>query len=320
MSNFNSGTGFKATNEVVYRLDHDASKDWWQLTNQTKVFRWQKRKPTKYENQALLMPLMFFAVLPFPIIMVYHNHGAAAVNLIFLTLCFAAALFVHLILAYRQHCKIIKEVRLNDIGLRLKSPFLKERSVTWSEIADFFEIQTGDYVLLTTKGEDFVLSSGLSNSEALFERIHANCPAPNKEFSVNTRLPIAYIDSAIAACISVSGACLFVFFQNLLYFRAASIELIILIAIVVPTAICISKLHTSRLAEVVRIGETAVWLKMRSGAVRQFRREEIRKVNRLGGYFLLSTDQGKFFAIIEANEPAFMRITEFGKTAISLKS
>lgn len=306
------------TQDERFRLTGKPLKDWWQIGDMNRVFRRLGEPLDKYQNPIIRAALLFILVLPFHCAILLKTVGLQGIKLIMLASLAAVALFIQMAIAYRQHCKIVVEVMIVDSGMRLKSPIMLDRTVQWIEIADFFEIQNGDYVLLTTRAEDFVLSCDLTNSATLFEKIRSRCPQHKEKFHTNVRLPNSFVDGANGACLAIGIACTFPILSAAAYGVQVKADSFLIAAIGMLVAIVMWRIHVTKLAELVRIGDSTIAIHTRSGVV-HMRREDIRRIRKLGGLYLIHSSKGTFWTLIDKKETATAKLLEFRQQLITAR-
>lgn len=311
-----------STSDSVFQLKGKPLKQWWQIGDEFRLVRNLNAPLDKYENAAIRSTLIFCLTLPFGMALMYHAAGPESIKVVIIASLVGLIMAVHMFLSFRQHGKIAVDVRLSDSGIRVKSPLLQARDIGWGEVAEFFEIQNGDYVLLTTKGEDFVFTSELSNSETLFKRIKELRPRQKELYIINTRLPNSFIDGMIAACLAIVIASVFPIIQLLVYNRtgALTIDRLVFAGVAVLLAVAFYRLQMSKMAELIRFGDDHVLVRTRSGAMTQMLRSEVKNIKKLGACYLISTSSGMFFTIAEKTDAASAKMLELKNLVMIGKS
>jgi hypothetical protein len=301
----------KLANEIVpketgHQLQGDALKQWWQAS------KGKDKAKDKYANAALRSHVMFLTSLPFFMVM-YFFSGYPYPETI-KTILLAAAigvldwpLFWSVV---QRHLRRILEVCETEDGLLLKSLFF-ERKVSWYELSDFFPLQNGDYLFCCRGGEQFMLSSDLTDSAQLFELIANKVGRQSESYDLNYYVPMNLIDSSIMACFAVMAACLIPLVQWLLNGSGSLTNSLSLIigAVIALVAGFVWRLHLTKVAELTRVGKSSVFIQTRSGT-RVIPLEQITSVKRLGIYVLVRTRNGFWLTITESKEPLTLKLLE----------
>lgn len=303
----------------THRLEGRALKRWWQVDG---FFSIAQKKPMedKFSNGAIRSQLMFFMLLPFATALYCYvniNTPSAMTPRLLLLAVVAAVFFIHFVLTARRHLNRIVEVQVSEIGLDLKSPFLK-RSIRWDQIRDFYKNQDGDYMLDTTSGDEFILSNELTNSDQLFDFINRRAPKPSTKFSFNYHARSDLVDSASMACFAVIVACSTYFFASY-----ASIDERIQAYAIAAGGILLSaiwwRLQLTRVACLTRVGDQSFYIRTRTGS-REIRWEELTNVKQRGVLFYVKARSTGWFVILADKEgPVSAPLIEFQQNRKLLK-
>lgn len=306
----------RLTDSGIFRLQGKVLKQWWQVGDAFRIIRDFKAPFDRYENIAIRSPLTFLLTLPFGMAILYHCAGSESIRMLILAGGAALVMAIHMVLSYRQHCKIAVEVKLTEIGITIKSPLMPARNIGWGEISDFFEVQNGDYVLLTTRGEDYLLTSDLSNSEILFKRIKELCGRKEQIYKVNTRIPNSFIDGGNGACLAIVVASLFPVIQILIYRPGLAVHpgSLIFAAIVCVLAVLFVRFQSTKLAELVRFGQNGISVRTRDGKLTELNFQDIKRIKKFGSCYLVSSRKGLFVTILEKTDSAEPKMIELKNT------
>ncbi|MDZ4834802.1 MAG: hypothetical protein SGJ27_13575 [Candidatus Melainabacteria bacterium] len=309
---YKSGTLSPLQNSNIHRLEGKVFWRWWQATGfisspfRNPIKQKKEELADNYNNPAIQAQLIFLLQLPFTIGIMLYSVGPDGIKLALAVGFLGVLAFVNLMLTFRQHCKYVIEVQEEPSGLVMKSP-LGTRTVRWAEIADFFPVDNGDYLLLSANHGDFLLSSDLTESSTLFERISANAPKHSEEYTINYRLPNCFLDSQATACWAITVATLFTFVSHLIYpekHLSAPITEFIVALILIPIVVAIWRSTFTNFAELVRYGNHSYSIRTRNGTISTIPLDGIKKVNRLGAFYLIETRTAGWFLVLADKKEA----------------
>jgi hypothetical protein len=229
----------------------------------------------------------------------------------------AVALFIQLLVFARKHLNRVLEVQVSEIGLDLKSPFLK-RSIRWDQIRDFYEIQDDDYILDTTNGDEFILSCELTNSDQLFQSITSRAPKPPTKFSYNQRIRNDFVDSCSMGCFAIIIVCLANTFLRSYTANEQRIQSIAIATVCILLVTIWWRLNLSRFAYLVRVGDQSFYIRTCTGG-REIRWDELTNVKQRGVLFYVSTRSGWFVILADKVGPVSAPLIEFKQNRKLLK-
>ncbi len=300
-----------------YRLEGRALKKWWQIDQMFAVRPAWKMEADKFRNTAIQHQLMFFMTLPFALglftYIVLTSKTKVDLSLLVPILavnsCCIAVLFGYFLFTLKKHLYRVLEVHVTENDLLLQAPFLK-RTVRWDQVSDAFLNQDGDYILETTSGEEFIISTELTDSSRLFEVIGKRMPKSLEKFSYSYRFPNEFVDGPAIACLAITIAVL----SSMCRVRAeewlgaAEISL----ACILLAALW-WRFQLLNVARVVRFGKSSILLqscKKRKEVVW----EQITSVKQLGGLFLIRSRSDWFVVISDKKEPLAEKLIECKRT------
>lgn len=300
----------------THRLEGRALKRWWQVDSISR----KKSMEDKYINGAIRQHITLLILLPFATALycyVYKDHLSALNSRFFLIAIVVVALIIQLLMFARKHLNRVLEVQVSEIGLDLKSPFLK-RSIRWDQIRDFYKTQDDDYILDTTGGDEFILSSELTNSEQLFQSITGRTPTPPTTFSYNHRIRNDFIDSCSMGCLAIIIACLAHLFLGSYTTNEQRIQSIAIATVGILFGTIWWRLHLSRFAYLVRVGEQSFYIRTCTGG-REIRWDELINVKQRGVMFYVNTRSGWFVMFADKGGPVSAPLIEFNRKRKLLK-
>lgn len=295
----------------IHQLRERSLKKWWQVDD---FFRLSVRKqaPDKFRNKALQAQFQFLLTTPISIaILIYAASQKQDFDFkqlqipLAMALSLLAVLLTNLAFTLHRHLFRALTVETNDAGITLKSFYLT-RNYRWDQIRDYFQNQDGDYILITTSGEEFILSSELTGSDHLFKVIARCAPKPLVTDAHNYRLPNEFLDSLSSACVALSAAIIAIMISNISTLNALGA-----LGGVAALVACAFywQANRRRLVEIIRVSDSHLHLRTASGAY-SMTWQQVKSVKQFGELLFLKTDHGWFLAPIDKKDSASTLLIE----------
>lgn len=305
----------------AHYLKGKALKQWWQIG--------RGQQYSKYRNNAIKHHLVFLICLPFFAMFCYHKIGALSIKLILLGAVVWSADFMMLLAMLKRRLFYVLEVQQFEDGLLLRSLFFR-RKIQWLEVQDFFgiqaagipkqsevQIQNNDFMLDSTSGEQFILSSELTDSALLFEDIKHKVPPPTLTCDCNYHVPDEYFDSVNSAIFAMAVAFMFGFLKSFVYSAHPDLTELGACVAILAISFFIWWLHSSKMAQLVRIRSSSIFICTRSGS-HVLAWDRIANIKQLGGYFLIKARDEWYLILAGKKGPLADKLLECKRNLLTI--
>lgn len=291
----------------THKLAGNELKKWWQVNDFFKIFG-SKSEQDKFNNPALKKQMHAALMVPFAIgILAYAvltSDKPIAPNVLAGLIAGAcivlAAVYAHLVLTFHHQLFRIQQVEITDVGLNLKSCWLK-RNIRWDQIQEHYYLnQDNDFVLRTNANEEFILSAELTESGKLFSAIENRANKPATIFTSTYRLPDSVIDGFSGACLIVAAVLLASNLRALSIGKFDSQTILVAIFALIMYPLWMS-FQRRKIVRSIRSNAQTVSIRTASGA-QSLQWNEIESVKKAPVGFTLNTKRGKFHVLIDKNE------------------
>ncbi len=214
------------------------------------------------------------------------------------------SIFLILSLMMKRHRRHIMEVRASEFYLELRSPLLKTQ-LPWTDIEDFFDIEHGEFLLECKNGEEYFLSTELTDSNTLFNLINSKRTRSALSFEFSSRLPDGLIDGGIGASFAVLLALVFALRTG------GDLITVLVIGSIAAITSWVWWFQVSRITQLVRIGSAGVLVRTRT-STKFMPWNQVTEMKRLGNtsYFVLRSRSEWFLLIASKGEPLQQKLLE----------
>ncbi len=302
----------------VHKLDRDALWKWWQMSQAFALI--PKRTTDSFTNHTLRMSMLFLLTCPVHLaFMLYmtvpsalaEHKEFAVVKLAAMTVLVWLSQLWLFILAGRRHIRIAQQIVATEDGLEISAPFFKKK-VLWSEINDVFPVGNFEsgydlHEVDCNNGEWFLLSEKLSESNRLLALIESKLSRKLRpSFSLNYRIPDGVMDSVPMALWAVLIA---ISFSLAAATKVPTLSQLAIFAVVIAGAAAVRWLFVNKVAQLVRIGESEIYLRTRSQS-QLIAMDGVKEIKKLGNFLVVKTRSNWFALFLSKKEPVNEKLLE----------
>jgi membrane protein YqaA with SNARE-associated domain len=295
-----------SSDATVHRLQGRSLQVWW---HNPLILKKNDRT-----NPLMCVWLQQLAVIPF--IPLFYPAVSQNPERLFGIAAYWLGCFALLLVAFRKHRYNVLQVQTSKTGLLLQSPFLI-RTLSWSEISDFFAagtVDSKDYVLQCKNGDRFFLSKELTDDDTLVEVIERNLTRKGPVYEHNYWIPDGNRDAARFCLVVVTvGVVLFagaIFTHHMLIKTAGDF-----VGMAIMGALCLfgaafGWLMGFKMPQQIRINQSGLCVGTGS-RVTQLQWNEIREIRQLGGWLVIVRLENSWFPVFTAKrEPVSAKLLE----------
>lgn len=292
----------------VHRLQGKDLRKWWQDPLAV-------RKDDVYANVGIQQLLV--TLLTVPILAIASYYRFASWTMIAPGLVLWLAVLFLLLSFFRRHRYHVLQVTASESGLDLKSPFL-ERTIHWSEIADFFPAGTMDpkeFVLQCRNGEEFFLLKDLTNSADLFGLIITRMAKPEVVYDLNYRLPDGYRDLGRSAAFVTLGVGVWTVAQALLnpnhlgVMDPANLLSLMFLVVFYALALAWCWINLTKAPQLIRAGRAGLCIQT-DGKRQVIMWEQITQIRYVANWIVVRSRYGWFVMMASKAEPMAEKLLE----------